>query len=69
MTDFEVKNWSKSTLKSGPSMSRNKIGPIVNFENCVYLLFVCFLAKTYSSFCREKEISETNNKITEMTNF
>ena len=36
-----VKNWSKLALKTGPSMLRNKIGPVVNAKNVVF--FVCFL--------------------------
>ena len=31
---IKVKHWSKSKLKTGPSLLRNNIGPNFNFENC-----------------------------------
>ena len=37
-----VENWSKLALKTGPSMLRNKIGPVFNARNVVFF-FVCFL--------------------------
>ena len=41
-----VKNWSKLALKTGPSMLRNKIGPVFNARNgsfvLVYFSFVLF---------------------------
>ena len=33
-----VKNWSKLALKTGPSMLRNKIGPVFNARNVVFFL-------------------------------
>ena len=38
-----VKNWSKLALKTGPSMLRNKIGPVFNARNVVFFLFVFLL--------------------------
>ena len=41
-----VKNWSKLALKTGPSMLRNKIGPVFNARNVVFFLFLfllCFI--------------------------
>ena len=35
-----VKNWSKLALKTGPSMLRNKIGPVFNARNVVFFLFL-----------------------------
>ena len=34
-----VKNWSKLALKTGPSMLRNKIGPVFNARNVVFFVF------------------------------
>ena len=52
-----VKNWSKLALKTGPSMLRNKNGPVLNARNgsFVFVYFCLFLEKA-SSFCRENEI-------------
>ena len=52
-----VKNWSKLALKTGPSMLRNKIGPVFHARNGSFV-FVCFLFvfEKSSSFCRENEI-------------
>ena len=63
MTNVHIKNWSKSKLKTGPSMLRNKIGPICNVENCVFCCF-CFLG-VFSSFCflqGERDLQEKQNK-------
>ena len=38
-----VKNWSKLALKTGPSMLRNKIGPVFNARNVVSFLFIFFV--------------------------
>ena len=39
-----VKNWSKLALKTGPSMLRNKIGPVLTLEMLfVFCLFFFFL--------------------------
>ena len=35
-----VKNWSKLALKTGPSMLRNKIGPVFNARNVVFFVYV-----------------------------
>ena len=61
-----VKNWSKLALKTGPSMLRNKIGPVFNARNVVFFcfLFLLFFEKS-SSFCRENEIFK--NKKTKKT--
>ena len=59
-----VKNWSKLALKTGPSMLRNKIGPVFNARNVVFCLFSSFFEKS-SSFCRENEIFK--NKKTKKT--
>ena len=41
-----VKNWSKLALKTGPSMLRNKIGPVFNARNVVFfVLFSSFFEK------------------------
>ena len=37
----KAKNRSKIKLKIGPSMLRNKIGPVFNFKRCVFFV-VCF---------------------------
>ena len=37
-----VKNWSKLALKTGPSMLRNKIGPVFNARNVVFFGFFFF---------------------------
>ena len=64
-----VKNWSKLALKTGPSMLRNKIGPVFNARNVVFLfLFLLFLEKS-SSFCRENEISKNKKKQKNWTSF
>ena len=43
-------------LKTGPSMLRNKIGPVFNARNVVFFVsFSSFFEKS-SSFCRENEI-------------
>ena len=34
-----VKNWSKLALKTGPSMLRNKIGPVFNATNGSFFFF------------------------------
>ena len=34
-----VKNWSKLALKTGPSMLRNKIGPVFNARNVVFFVY------------------------------
>ena len=61
-----VKNWSKLALKTGPSMLRNKIGPVFNARNVVFFLFVFLLFfEKSSSFCRENEIFK--NKKTKKT--
>ena len=44
-----VKNWSKLALKTGPSMLRNKIGPVFNAK---YVFFVFF--EKSSSFGKAK---------------
>ena len=58
-----VKNWSKLALKTGPSMLRNKIGPVFNARHgsffCFFFFF--FFAKS-SSFCRENEIFKTKKQ-------
>ena len=56
-----VKNWSKLALKTGPSMLRNKIGPVLTLEMGLLFLFIFFLEKS-SSFYRENEIFKTKNK-------
>ena len=38
-----VKNWSKLALKTGPSMLRNKIGPVFNARNVVFFCFLFLL--------------------------
>ena len=62
-----VKNWSKLALKTGPSMLRNKIGPVFNARNVVFFLFafLLFFEKS-SSVCRENEIFK--NKKTKKKN-
>ena len=63
-----VKNWSKLALKTGPSMLRNKIGPVFNARNVVFFLFLFLLFFSFeksSSFCRENEIFK--NKKTKET--
>ena len=37
-----VKNWSKLALKTGPSMLRNKLGPVFNARNVVCFCFFFF---------------------------
>ena len=58
-----VKNWSKLALKTGPSMLRNKIGPVLTLEMGLFFLFLLFLEKS-SSFCRENEIFKNTKKWT-----
>ena len=36
------KNYNCSKLKIGPSMLRNKVGPVFNFENCLFCRRFCF---------------------------
>ena len=48
----KVKTWSKLKLKIGPSMLRNKIGP-VKLKKCFVVIF-----KKSSSLCRENETFE-----------
>ena len=40
-----VKNWSKLALKTGPSMLRNKIGPVFNARNVVFFVNFSFFLK------------------------
>ena len=62
-----VKNWSKLALKTGPSMLRNKIGPVFNARNVVFFgfFFFFFFFEKSSSFCRDNEIFK--NKKTKKT--
>ena len=59
-----VKNWSKLALKTGPSMLRNKIGPVFNARNVVFFDLFFFFFEKSSSFCREKEIFKNKKKWT-----
>ena len=53
-----VQSWSKVVLQTGPSMLRNKIGPVFN-TTCwsLFCLFLVVFWKLYS-FCRENEIQK-----------
>ena len=51
---FKVKHWSKSNLKIGPSMLRNKLGPIFNIVNFVFCCFCLFCQKD-SPLCSENK--------------
>ena len=57
------KNWSKLALKTGPSMLRNKIGPVFNARNgsFVFVYFYLFLENPLF-FCRENEIFKNKKK-------
>ena len=37
-----VENWSKLALKTGPSMLRNKIGPVFNARNVAFFVLFFF---------------------------
>ena len=52
----KVKNWSKLKSKTGPSMLRNIIGPVFDFNLLSFLLFFLLFFQKSSSFCRENEI-------------
>ena len=39
---YKLRNWSKYKLKTGPSMLRNIIGPILTYENVFFVVFACF---------------------------
>ena len=55
-----VKNWSKLALKTGPSMLRNKIGPVFNARNGSFVLFVCFFILFFLQ--RERDFQKQKNK-------
>ena len=64
-----VKNWSKLALKTGPSMLRNKIGPVFNARNVVFFwfLFLLFLKNPLLSagrmrFSKTKKKKKTKKK-------
>ena len=63
-----VKNWSKLALKTGPSMLRNKIGPVFNARNVVFFVYFLLFFEKSSSFCRENEIFKNEKKIKKKTN-
>ena len=52
---FKVKNWSKSNLKIGPSMLRNKLGPVFYIVNFVFCCCFCSFCQKYSPLCRENK--------------
>ena len=63
-----VKNWSKLALKTGPSMLRNQIGPVLNARNVVFFLvsFSFFLKNPLLSAGRmrfSKTKKQKHNKI------
>ena len=60
-----VKNWSKLALKTGPSMLRNKIGPVFNARNgsFVFVYFLFFLKNPLLSAGRTR-FSKTKTKKT-----
>ena len=59
-----LKNWSKLALKTGPSMLRNKIGPVLTLEMGHFCLFSSCFEKS-SSFRRENEIYKNKKKTTQ----
>ena len=59
-----VKNWSKLALKTGPSMLRNKIGPVFNARNVVFfvLFFFFFFWKILFFLQGEWDFQKQKNK-------
>ena len=59
-----LKNWSKLALKTGPSMLRNKIGPIFNARNVVFFcfLFLIFFWKILFFLQGEWDFQKQKNK-------
>ena len=58
-----VKNWSKLALKTGPSMSRNKVGPVFNTRIgsffCFFFLFlILFFLQGKQYFQKQKPNNE-----------
>ena len=64
-----VKNWSKLALKTGPSMLRNKTGPVFNARNGSFLFLFSFLNNPLLSAGRMRFSKKTKRRQKKWTSF